>query len=380
MELLDDTSAPYGRVGQSSAPSDQIEEGYAVAFEVPERCVGTWFYLNSGVSEPVSSINISYGPDELVGQPGTVIEDEPQIPVCIGNPQTPTSTTPDPPPAAPSPTDDGQPPATTAQTPPEDQPEEPDLGLVKAAVTVVELALSSEQTGDPVEGATLKLLQPSPDLPSGEGPDSTLTSAENYKDDVPAASLGEDGTATLQLSPSEDNGEEVELALVEEEEETESSNQPASASSRREVKIDTSPSRQMVLAGSKPMTGLPASLAPTSAKICIKRGFRIGPTPVFVVKVPEIAVPAFTESLERSEAISWFEPDPCRQKEFSDPLFKSKGLWGQKFDNQWAIKRVGYDVGKSPLQSKPTDNPVTVAIIDTGITGIIPTCRTMRSG
>ncbi len=370
-DALETTDCPKPDDHSGLIPSEPVEEGYAIAVEVPERCVGTWYYLDSGVSEPDSSINISYAPEELVDTPETVTTDEPEIPVCTstptetGQPETPTP-----------PTDEDQPspPTTTTEVPPEqpEEPEEPDLGLVKADITVVELALSSVQTGEPVEGATLKLLQPAPELPSNDETaetDAALTSAENYQEDVPAATADETGTVALQLTQAEDGANEPELALVEEPEDGTAAGQETAAApaDKREIKIDTAPSRQLVVAGNKPMTGLPASLAPAASKICIRRGFRVGPTPVFVVDVPQAEVPAFTGSLGSSEVISWFEPDPCRKKEFSDPFFKSKGLWGQKFDNQWAIKRVGYDVGKPPLQSRPTDKPVTVAVIDTGI-------------
>ena len=53
----------------------------------------------------------------------------------------------------------------------------------------------------------------------------------------------------------------------------------------------------------------------------------------------------------------------------NDPYFSSKGAWGQKYDDQWAIKRVGFikkrksawdRVGKNP-------KPVIVAVVDTGL-------------
>lgn len=54
----------------------------------------------------------------------------------------------------------------------------------------------------------------------------------------------------------------------------------------------------------------------------------------------------------------------------NDPLFASKGAWGQKYDDQWALKRIGFgsEDGKSAWEQLPaTLAPVTVAVVDTGI-------------
>ena len=61
------------------------------------------------------------------------------------------------------------------------------------------------------------------------------------------------------------------------------------------------------------------------------------------------AVEEFTRNASGWEETVFVEPDPCRNKEDDkDPLYESSGLWGQAFDNQWAIKRVGYEEKKFP--------------------------------
>tara|TARA_B100001540_G_scaffold166788_1_gene147535 strand:- start:2406 stop:6152 length:3747 start_codon:yes stop_codon:yes gene_type:complete len=57
----------------------------------------------------------------------------------------------------------------------------------------------------------------------------------------------------------------------------------------------------------------------------------------------------------------------CRDKQASpdDPLFQGNRAWGQKYDNQWALKRVGVDRAWNKLGRSP--QPVTVAVIDTGL-------------
>lgn len=75
--------------------------------------------------------------------------------------------------------------------------------------------------------------------------------------------------------------------------------------------------------------------------------------------------------LKQYENVVQTETNYCRIKEEApnDPLYLGKGAWGQNFDNQWALKRVGLTaekdsawelLGKSP-------SPVVVAVIDTGL-------------
>ena len=141
---------------------------------------------------------------------------------------------------------------------------------------------------------------------------------------------------------------------------------------KRQIAVATALSQQMVVVGNRPMVSLPASLLPVSSKICINRGFRIGQVPVFVLNVPGPEVTAFIGIIKTSEAISFFEPDPCRTKQINDPYFTGKGLWGQDFDNQWAIKRVNIGVGKPPREKTTDARAVTVAIIDSGIDWLHP--------
>ena len=384
--------------------TDPVKEEYALAFQVPERCVGTWHYFESGYSEPVTQISISYPEFAVPATPEEGTPQEPQIPVCTSPPpvtsmpppvatptpeMTPTpSSTPTDTPAPPP--EDQTPPVTVTEVPqqPPEEPE-PDLGLVKATEQVVELALSSAQTGEPVEGATVKLLAPAPELPNGAPSEAVLASTDNYQEDVPAADVDEAGTLQLSLGLSDDNGQPTQLALVEPELEpvendtatdtaTGEPPQGTTPVETRQIAIDTAPSQQMIVAGNRPMTSLPASLLPASSEICVNRGFRIGETPVFVLKVPEPEVTAFTELVSNSEAISFFEPDPCREKEVNDPHFTSKGLWGQDFDNQWAIKRVNIDENMLALKATEGARPVTVAVIDTGLDWYHPDLPTSK--
>ena len=52
-----------------------------------------------------------------------------------------------------------------------------------------------------------------------------------------------------------------------------------------------------------------------------------------------------------------------------DPYFNAKGSWGQDYDDQWAIQRLGFDAGPDSAwrRLKPPAQPVIVAVIDTGL-------------
>jgi hypothetical protein len=50
-----------------------------------------------------------------------------------------------------------------------------------------------------------------------------------------------------------------------------------------------------------------------------------------------------------------------------DPFFRSKGSWGQSYDDQWALKRIGFDVTGVRLLWPPAAEPVIVAVVDTGV-------------
>src|SRR3546814_2202805 len=66
------------------------------------------------------------------------------------------------------------------------------------------------------------------------------------------------------------------------------------------------------------------------------------------------------------------EENLCRTKEHDtpdDPHFRGKGAWGQRHDDQWAIKRVGLSGAADSAWAKhgPDPRPVVVAVIDSGL-------------
>ena len=83
-----------------------------------------------------------------------------------------------------------------------------------------------------------------------------------------------------------------------------------------------------------------------------------------------------TENTTSKTGKGFVEPDFPREGQTStlnpdDPLYNSKGSWGQKYDDQWALKRIGFtpmdDKDSAWNLSKSANTPVIVAVIDSGI-------------
>jgi subtilisin family serine protease len=105
-------------------------------------------------------------------------------------------------------------------------------------------------------------------------------------------------------------------------------------------------------------------------KLSVKRTFRIGDNTVFVVKVARSHIEIFERAISKMKIVSLFEVDKRREAaKLNDPYYTTSGLWGQSFDNQWAIKRVGFTDGSSSAWAKAGTSlkPVVVAVIDSGL-------------
>jgi subtilisin family serine protease len=78
-------------------------------------------------------------------------------------------------------------------------------------------------------------------------------------------------------------------------------------------------------------------------------------------------------SHELGVTVANFEVNICRDKQPGppppDPLMQGAGSWGQEHDDQWAIKRVGLTLEADSAWAAvgPDAQPVTVAVIDTGL-------------
>lgn len=350
-------------------------QGFAVSYSDPNLCVASVLYatgrqiLETPEREPIPVTPPFTG---LRQTPSDDIPDCVPVPGLTSIPGQPAAVTTAPTPKAPE-----QPAATEKQPPIASKPSEsdqadetPELGLVKAQETLVSLVLVNEDDGQPLEGATIRLLAAEPDLPSGNAPDAKLTDAENYAAGVDGTELGDDGQLLLSVAPQEDDGlAGITLTEVPEDKpaaDAASAGKPAAARTARVTRQNP----QLVVATPANWTRLPLRLAPQGAKICVNRNFRIGDNNIHVVSLPGQFVDEFTRNANRWEETEFVEADPCRNKEDSkDPLYETSGLWGQKFDNQWAIKRVGFEEEKLPqwLKKPTTATDVTVAVIDTGL-------------
>ena len=84
---------------------------------------------------------------------------------------------------------------------------------------------------------------------------------------------------------------------------------------------------------------------------------------------------SMTDSVQRVlihiPGVITIEINYCRDKQGgpNDPLYQGNRAWKQKYDNQWAIKRIGLTDGPDSAWNQHGDNPkpVVVAVIDTGL-------------
>ncbi len=146
-----------------------------------------------------------------------------------------------------------------------------------------------------------------------------------------------------------------------------------------EYEIDIDPIRSFILEGGAGddirefVENLPADLGPY-----LHQGQVIGNTPFITLTFPETAAPVVNPVLQTLNTLDWLiiEENWCRTKQApNDPSFVQtasrgkSGSWGQPYDDQWAIKRVGLtaedDSAWNQLGTSP--EPVVVAVIDTGL-------------
>ena len=90
-----------------------------------------------------------------------------------------------------------------------------------------------------------------------------------------------------------------------------------------------------------------------------------------ILSVPAERTDEISGLLQDSPEVAWAGPDSdrLRQGTPNDPLYGSRGSWNQAYDDQWAIKRVGFTAGPDSAWSLVPRNPrpVVVAVIDTGV-------------
>lgn len=146
-----------------------------------------------------------------------------------------------------------------------------------------------------------------------------------------------------------------------------------------EYEIDVDPIQSFVLEGltgadiAEMVENLPDELGPY-----LHQGQVIGNTPFITLTFPETVAPVIDPVLQSLDAMDWLiiEENWCRTKQApNDPSFVQtatrgrSGSWGQPYDDQWAIKRVGLTADDDSAWNQLGASPesVVVAVIDTGL-------------
>jgi subtilisin family serine protease len=283
---------------------------------------------------------------------------------------------------------DQEPPSTPSTEITQDG-DDSEQGLVKATRSVL-LVVKSEQTGQPIEDFVWKIVDDDPDLPvadPGGQPAETAVSSVNgiptsvatdaYAADVTGGRSGKDGGVVLaSYTPTGPNGQPTVTMNGAGPRPALTKNGSGLRPVTKEVFLDQQPMERLIVGttGQPPaqvdgVPSLPAVLNGLGFDIEVTTGYRIGDTSLLLVNVPTDQVAAFTERMSKTDGVKYVEPDPCWKKKLDDPYYLGKGAWGQDFDDQWAIKRVGFTDDSESAWALLGDSPadVTVAIIDTGI-------------
>ena len=359
-----------------------VAESYSfrVAVQVPNECVATKYIVTDTtvteepVGAAVTEIEVAETPpppatpdqNEVVNQEQPIPAPEP-TPPAVNEPTAeppPTTTEETPPPTkeeTPQPEQPAKPteqteqiPATPEEAPPPEQPAEPDLGLAKVQQSVVTLVLTGGDTGKPIEGATVKLLDDEPALPVAET-EHPKAPSDSYQNEPSGGETEGGGNVTIPVSDV-GNPEEAEPA------------KPVTA----DIKINEIPTERTVV-GVEPKTEeerkkQPRDLIDPKLENFVVSDFWVGETGVVVLETTKEESEEVKRTVEQSTYVTYVEDDPCRQKEGEDdPLYNGAGLWGQDFDNQWAIKRIGFAAQAPTAFVGRNPQPVTVAVIDTGV-------------
>jgi hypothetical protein len=154
--------------------------------------------------------------------------------------------------------------------------------------------------------------------------------------------------------------------------------------------VDIDPCHDFGHCGNTPAMPMEAQITPsavTSFNLQVVPGTRLleglNPYVTDAVDIGEVHYVTVTAPMEKKNRLMpmiqeqpglvGYEENFCRIKEQAaapnDPYFNGKGAWGQDFDDQWALKRIGLTAGPDSAWNLlgPKPQPVTVAVIDTGL-------------
>lgn len=146
-----------------------------------------------------------------------------------------------------------------------------------------------------------------------------------------------------------------------------------------DIVIDAEPQESYVIQGEAGTSTTDLiQLFPTSLSDRVVQQFELDGIPFVTIMHDDLDNEQFTPLIGNLELIDgvFVEPNICRTKqELNDPLFGNAGnaarpgSWGQPYDDQWAIKRVGFtnDSDSAWELTGAAASPVIVAVIDTGL-------------
>lgn len=188
--------------------------------------------------------------------------------------------------------------------------------------------------------------------PSGSAEDKPQT---GYDQDPLQAVTGPNGEATIEVPASA-------IGVLE---------GAANAGVAYEIGVNTTPqaSRNAQLMGANPETMISALPEVLQDRV----------TDVTVINGQTYATFTYPASMDESvdlvlvhtPVVILVEINYCRtiQGSPNDPLYRGAGAWGQSYDNQWAVKRVGFTDDRMSAWTMLGEHPkpVVVAVIDTGL-------------
>ncbi|HVS15589.1 MAG TPA: S8 family serine peptidase [Thermoanaerobaculia bacterium] len=105
----------------------------------------------------------------------------------------------------------------------------------------------------------------------------------------------------------------------------------------------------------------------------------------YLVSLETGAPEVLEQELAKNPCVDYVEKDKPLKPEVGaspvaaapdDPLYRSRGSWGQSYDDQWALKRIGFDAaaggGAAWRAAEEARTPVIVAVIDSGLDSFHP--------
>ncbi len=305
---------------------------YVLSYDNSKWCT----YLPAPSDDP-RDVPVEEPPDEPRDVPVPPPTDEPRdVPIPTPTPTQPRDKpTPDEPRDVPTPDE------------PRDVPV-PAL-TVKAKTSVIEGGQTQVRS---LQGALVKFSAPPPSLPIAGNEKDEI--AEHDADPIQGVT-GADGTVTLTSSGPQQPG----------------STPGAAAGPQKEVDLTPQESKNV---GITPDPELEDYLdgktyVPSSLKKHLTQSFALGETALILsLTYPKTVAGQVDNWIQTSNHVLYSEVNYCRDKQVDDPYFSSKGSWNQKYDDQWAIKRVGFkSTADSPWSQIKKPRPVIVAVIDTGL-------------